>query len=299
MSPTAVIELSCQTFRCDIAPDIGGCVAGLWLDAIPVLRVPATPALSSARQAGCFPLLPFSNRVGHASLLWNGSRYPLQTTAGDEPHAIHGVGWQRPWRVLEASAQHARLAYEHLPDESWPFAFAAVQTFRLSAHALDLSLSLCNRSAHIVPAGLGWHPYFVKRQRSHLSFDASGRWEMGADKLPTHRAASPGLDTDCAALEVDHCYDGWPGVVHLRDEQLHTRVTSSLDRLVVFTNDSRHFVAMEPVSHVNNAFHLMGAPGASAAGLGVRQLQAGESTHATMRIHVARSTALVPTTPVD
>jgi aldose 1-epimerase len=200
---------------------------------------------------------------------------------------------------LEASAQHAQLAYAHAPDESWPFAFEAEQTFRLSANALELTLSLCNRSDSVVPIGLGWHPYFVKRPDSHLSFDASGRWEMGADKLPTHWADSPGLDTHCTVLDVDHCYDGWPGVVHLRDELLHTRMTSSLDRLVVFTNDSRHFVAIEPVSHANNAFNLMNAPGASAAGLGVRQLQPGESTQATMRIHVQRSTALVPPTQVD
>ena len=127
MSPSAALELSCQTLRCVIAPDIGGCVAGLWLDEVAVLRATPSAELNSARQSGCFALLPFSNRIGHARLTWDGRTYPLHSSPGDEPPAIHGVGWQRPWRVLEASAQHARLAYEHLPDDSWPFAFAAVK----------------------------------------------------------------------------------------------------------------------------------------------------------------------------
>lgn len=286
MSRSKVIELSCQTFRCDIAPDIGGCVAGLWLDEIPVLRATPRAELTSARQSGCFPLVPFSNRVAQAHLIWNGSHYPLQTTAGDEPHAIHGVGWQRPWRVLDASAQLARLSYVHAPDESWPFAFEAEQTFQLSANTLNLTLNLCNRSDTAAPVGLGWHPYFVKRPHSHLSFEANGRWEMDAGKLPTHRTLSKGLHTDCIALDVDHCYDGWPGVVHLRDELLHTRITSNLNHLVVFTNDTRNFVAIEPVSHANNAFNLMSASASTAQALGVCVLQAGESLSVAMRICV-------------
>ncbi len=284
----SAIALSCQTFRCEIAPRLGGCIAGLWLGDIPVLRASAFSALSSARQAGSYPLVPFSNRVGHARLRWAGLSHPLQPTAGDEPHAIHGVGWQRPWRVRESTAQFARLSYEHQPDDAWPFAFDASQTLRLTANQLELTLRVDNRSEVLAPVGLGWHPYFVKRRHSRIAFQASGRWEMGADKLPTHRTASHGLDADCAALAVDHCYDGWPGVVHLRDEQLHTRITSTLNRLVVFTNSTRDFVAIEPVSHVNNAFNLMSLHGGNADALGVRALQPGQSMSAELCIQVAR-----------
>ena len=37
-----------------------------------------------------------------------------------EPHAIHGVGWQRPWSVLDSDDSFAMLAYEHRADASWP-----------------------------------------------------------------------------------------------------------------------------------------------------------------------------------
>ena len=283
---TPPLTLAVNRFRCEIAPDLGACIAGLWFDGIPVLRSPGAAALSSARQSGSYPLVPFSNRIGQATLKWNGTSHPLVQNNGDEPHAIHGVGWQRAWQVLDASDQFALLSYEHRPDASWPFAFDTSQAFRLTGQELELTLGITNQSTTATPVGLGWHPYFVKRPGSHIAFGATGRWEMDALKLPTHRTASPGLDVDCAALDVDHCFDGWNGVLQLRDEALHTRISSKLSRLVVFTNPAKDFCAIEPVSHVNNAVNLMANGVASAAELGVHVLQPGESLSCEMTIHV-------------
>ena len=177
---TSALELSCDTFRCEIAPALGGSIAGLWLDNIPVLRSTRAAALTTARQAGSYPMVPFSNRIGHATLKWAGTSHPLVQNCADEPHAVHGVGWQRPWTVLEADAHFALLSYEHKPDAAWPFAFDTSQAFRLTASELGLTLSITNQSAVAAPVGLGWHPYFVKRARSRISFEAAGRWETGA-----------------------------------------------------------------------------------------------------------------------
>ena len=286
---TAPISLAWGDLRCDIVPELGAAIAGLWLDGVPVLRSTPGSALSKVREAGSFPLVPFSNRIAHATLQWNGTSHPLVQNFAPEPHAIHGVGWQRPWAVLEVEEQFALLSFEHAPDPAWPFAFDSSQAFRLGDGALELTLGVTNQSTQAAPCGLGWHPYFVKRARSRIAFEATGRWEMGPDQLPTHRAASRGLDADCAALDVDHCFDGWSGVVHLRDELLHTRLSSNLRRLVVFTNDLRDFVAIEPVSHVSNAINMARTALVPADGLGVQILQPGESMTAQMRIEVERA----------
>ena len=283
---TTPLVLAVDKFRCEITPGLGACIAGLWFDGIAVLRSPGAGGLISARHSGSYPLVPFSNRVGQATLKWNGTSHPLVQNNGDEAHAIHGVGWQRAWEVLEATERFALLSYEHKPDASWPFAFDTSQAFRLTGHELELTLSITNQSASATPVGLGWHPYFVKRPGSHIAFEATGRWEMDALKLPTHRISTHGLDADCALLDVDHCYDGWSGVVHLRDEALDIRVSSSLSRLVVFTSDTSDFVAIEPVSHVNNAINLMAHKVASAEALGVHVLEPGESMSSEMTIHV-------------
>lgn len=283
---TPRLTLAQGKFRCDIEPDLGACIAGLWFDGEAVLRSSLPGQIATARESGSYPLVPFSNRIGQATLTWNGTSHPLVKNFANEPHAIHGVGWQRPWEVLEASDSFAMLAYQHKPDAAWPFAFDTSQAFRLTGRELEVTLSITNQSKTATPVGLGWHPYFVKRAGSQVAFSATGRWEMDAAKLPTHRSASKGISADCAILDVDHCFDGWSGELHLRDEKFHTRVSSTLRHLVVYTNTAQTCIAIEPVSHVNNAIELMARKVASADELGVRVLQPGESMSAEMTIHV-------------
>jgi aldose 1-epimerase len=281
----AMIQLQAGRMRCELNPELGGCITGLWLDGEPVLRVTPAAQLSTARLSSCYALVPFSNRIGHASLVWQGTQHPLVRNNGDEPHAIHGVGWQRPWSMLDEDPASAMLSYEHAADASWPFAFDCSHTLRLKPDSLEMTLALTNQSPQPAPAGLGWHPFFVKRPGSRIAFHATGRWEMGNDKLPTGRSQSRGIDADCAGVDVDHCYDGWDGVARLKDDVLRVNVRSGLTRLVVFTNPSKQFVAIEPVSHVNNAVQLV-ASGARAGDLGLATLQPGETIMAQMTIEV-------------
>ncbi|MDD0811180.1 aldose 1-epimerase [Curvibacter sp. RS43] len=274
-------------WRCELRPDLGGCIAGLWWRGEPVLRQPPPEGLSGARQSASYPLVPFSNRIERAVLHWQGTDHPLVQNNAPEPHAIHGVGWQRPWSVLEHSADHALLSFEHAADAHWPFAFDASQTVRLHGNTLELVLGLTNQADHPAPAGLGWHPWFIKRPQAHLAFEATARWEMGDDKLPTHRTPSTGLHAAAAALDLDHCFEGWRGLVTLRDPRLTVRVRSSTPYLVVCTQPSRDAVAIEPVSHVNNALALQQAGGRPAAELGLRTLAPGESLVLQMSIEVS------------
>ena len=291
------LELRHGAMRLALRPDLGGCIAGLWLGDVPVLRSTPPADLHNVRLSASYPLAPFSNRMAHAQLLWNGTGHPLVQNAPGEAHAIHGVVWQRPWAVLETGVSHAVLCCEHRADKAWPFAFDCSQAFHLSDAGLEMTLSITNQSHQPAPVGLGWHPYFVKRAHSRISFEAAGRWEMGADRLPTEHRASNGLDADCASLDSDHCFDGWTGTVHLHDDLLHTRITSDLRRLVVFTNDTKDFVAIEPVSHVNNAVNMLATnPQNSLASrlneekLGVKVLSPGES----WSVQMALQTVPVP-----
>ena len=289
------LRLSHQDMVCELRPDLGGSIAGLWLGGVPVLRSTPGAQLHSVRASGCYPLVPFSNRIAQAKLVWNGTSHPLVRNFNDEPHAIHGVGWQRPWTVLDQSDNTALLSYEHRPDSHWPFAFDVSQAFALQGHSLQVSLSITNQSAQAAPVGLGWHPYFVKRPGSHLRFAATGVWEMGEDKLPTVRRAAPGLDSDCQALRIDNCFDGWDGQAHLTDTLLHTRIEANLQHLVVYTHADLDMVAIEPVSHVNNALHLSSHSASQRRGvdqadpLGLRVALPGESFGVQMTISTQRS----------
>lgn len=282
----STIALHCADLRCELSPALGGCVAGLWWGTQQVLRSTPAAALQSAPSAGSYPLLPYSNRIGYCKLHWDGQDYLLAPNFAPEPHSIHGVGWERAWSVAEADAHHAVLRYAHPGDASWPFAFDSQQTFTLKPTALELQLSITNRAAHAAPVGLGWHPYFAKSADTRIQFEASGRWEMGADKLPTQRLAHPGLDSDCRTLYVDHCFEGWNGRLQLVEAGLRVQLSSDLDCLVVYTTPERDSIAIEPVSHVNNALALAQQTGQSPQALGLRVLQPGETFTASMRIHM-------------
>ena len=280
------LTLESGRMRCELRPDLGGCIAGLWWGQEQVLRSTPAAELQSVRVAGSYPLLPYSNRVGNRQLHWAGRDYVLPQNFAPEPHAIHGVGWERAWTVESASSTQVVLGYGHAADAAWPFAFDGRQTLTLTGQALEMQMSITNRATQAAPVGLGWHPYFAKSAHSHIQFDATGRWDMGDDNLPTTHQVGRGLDTNCTALNVDHCFDGWSGALQLHEGPLRIQVTSDLDRLVVFTTPERDSIAIEPVSHANNALALARQTGQSPQALGLRVLQPGESFAATMRIQV-------------
>ena len=270
------INLSVGHARLVLRPDLGGSIQGLWLGDVPIMQSHANGALAHAAQSASYPLVPYSNRIAHAQLQWQGQHYALAPNFAPEPHAIHGVGWQRAWAVHAARQDFAHLTLSHTADADWPFAFDAWQTFALTENplgtTLTLALGMTNRANVAAPAGLGWHPHFVKRAQSRIAFEAAGRWEMDESKLPSTWSATGGLDAHCSALDVDHCFDQWNGAVLLRDECMQVRVRSDVQRLVVYTTPSLPMLAIEPVSHVNNAMNH-----ADSALRGVQALQPSQS----------------------
>ncbi len=280
--PDAPIELDAGPMRLALRPDLGGCVAGLWHGDLPVLVSADPAALVSAWPSGCFVLAPYSNRLGGSQFEWLGQRYSVARNNSRSVHAMHGAAWAAAWQVRSASRNQAELEYLHRPDAHWPFAFSLRQHFSLSSGGLRMQLQLRSTDARSQPAGLGWHPYFPKRLQSHLTAAVTGRWqpEPGGE-LPTHRRAQDGLDADVAALDVDHCYDGWAGVAQLRDECLAITLRSSLPCLVVYTPPERAFFCVEPVSHVNNALNLD-----DPAALGVHALAPGQALTADFSLDV-------------
>jgi aldose 1-epimerase len=267
-----------------IRPDLGACVETLQFRGVDVLRSSRPGSLSHVRLSGSYPLVPFSNRVAHAQLVWNGTSHPLVKNFPGEEHSIHGVGWKRAWEPLDVQSDSCMLSLEHAHDASWPFAFDASQTFHLHGNQLTVLLSITNQSDGAAPVGLGWHPYFVKRRQSHLQFASTGVWGMGEDKLPTALQGSGGLNQACADLVVDNCFEQWSGQALLTDERMRVKLESDVKRLVVFTNPEKDFIAIEPVSHVNNAMNLGNAKESEKQGVVI--LEAGQSHQVSMTISV-------------
>ncbi|WP_295951616.1 aldose 1-epimerase [Rhodoferax sp.] len=252
-----------------LAPAIGGAIAALYTldqhspltdppDAFHWLR-PATAAALQARdplRMASFPLVPWCNRIRDGQAQALGHRLALPNAGGKE-HALHGLGWQAAWTVLDATASTVALEFTH-PGGAWPWAFTARQQFHLTAQGLHCTLSLRNDGTAPMPAALGHHPYFPHRPGTRLRCTVQAMWESDADLLPLRLgqpdflpALRQGMALD--ALDLDNNFTGWDRRFAItwpaQARQLTLEADAPLDYFVLFCpRGADHFCA-EPVSN--------------------------------------------------
>lgn len=218
--------------------------------------------------AGCFPLVPFSNRIRSAEFSFLGERIKLPAPAFAEPHALHGLGWRRAWQVHPSPANEIVMFHAH-PGEDWPWPYEARQTLSVADDQLSLTLSLKNTGAHTMPAGIGFHPYFPRSPDLLVSAMAEGYWQTALSDpgIPTGWSAiAPETDLfrekDTSGADLDNCFTGWNRQVRLAYTRARYKVdlkaSASFSNLVIYCPPGRDFLCLEPVSHVNDAANLTG-----------------------------------------
>ena len=301
-----LLELATNDATVVIAPEIGGSIVSFDVAGRAMLRPTPQSALDArdVRDVGCYPLVPYSNRIRNARLDFDGRRFDLAHNFGGHPHSIHGVGWQRAWTVADASHNAARLVLSHDASGSdalaWPWPFEAVQAFHVAQPAsghpsavLAVTLALRNTGTEAFPFGLGFHPFFPKSAATRLAFHAERVWKNDATQLPHSLVAiPPDWHFDPArpldAIALDNVFTGWRGSATLDDDARRTSIRIDADRalafLVVYAPSDGDFVAVEPVTNETDAFNRSAA-GAHATGM--RILAPGAAFSCTMRIAAA------------
>ena len=280
-----------------LCPEIGGAVARLAWRGLDILRPTPQTAIEQGqiRQMGIFPLVPYSNRIGNGLLPLEGKAYALlRGNFLPEPHSIHGFGWQRVWQVDQQDATSVSLVLKHASDDDWPFSCECRMQFVLSKQGLSLQLSVRNDDAQTMPTGLGFHPYFPVDANTSLRAGWSGYWMMNTDNLPVlHKVLEPPTQArKLIGWHVDNCFTGWQGRATLNYASHRTVIEASPEcpYIVCFRPaDGRPFIALEPVSHVNNA-HQLERRGVHQTGL--RWLKTGESFSISMGINIVLESAI-------
>jgi aldose 1-epimerase len=277
-----------------LAPEYGGSIVGWTTGPVPVLRRPQPDAImrGDVRGFGCFPLLPFCNRIAHGRFEWDGRSYELDRNFGDHPHTIHGVGWQSAWTLRAVSNDAATLTLVHkgvgAEARRWPFAFEAAQRVTLTEAGVVVILRVTNRHDADAPVGLGLHPYFPRAGNPTLRFVAAGVWQNGADSLPERNVAVPAdwdhrEGRDVGSTVLDNCFTDWDGRarIDVRTHVLTIEASAPFRHLQVYTPAGRDFCCVEPVSHVPDALNHAGqsmdvlAPGETLEGRITLSLRAG------------------------
>jgi aldose 1-epimerase len=242
----------------ELAPEMGGAVASWTIAGQPIFR-PADPLATDARNHACYPLVPFSNRVAGRRFSFAGQDYELPALLG--AWAIHGAGWQCAWTV---SGNSLRLPYPG--GELWPFAFDAEQHFNLGPLALTVTMRIINCHHAPAPAALGLHPFFPRDAATRMQVHAGSVWQSDSNKIPVAEIPVPEAwdftaERELADADIDHCFAGWDGNATLvwpqRNQRLRIAATRPFRHLVIYVPWGQSFVAVEPVSNMNDGLNHM------------------------------------------
>ncbi len=270
-----MITLERGKFELDIAPEVGGAITRFEIGGKPVMRHVA-PGETNVLEMCAFPLVPFANRVAKGEFPFAGKPHRLPLNFGDHPHALHGHGWQLPWRVESLSRDRVSLAYDHAPD-AWEWAYSAEEKVTMTDDGMVVTLSLRSRDDKPMPFSLGLHPYFPRRPGSRLKAAVKGMWLADDTMLPTeHVDADRLIDLNAGqaisqAPFVDNTFTSWqgPAVITQPELGLEITLTSSANSsfLHVFIPDGTDYFCAEPTTAMPNAFNHPESPEVSGAGV--------------------------------
>lgn len=226
---------------------------------------------------GSYMMAPWSNRIPQGVFEFEGKRYQVRKNFSDAT-AIHGDVRYRPWTIETATPEKfvATLNSNDFPDFNYPFKLKFKHTLELKRNAMSMSLFMENKDKVNAPVGMGFHPLFKRRLTER---DQDAILLLPAEKvypdikcIPTGPAIPVSNETDLRKEKflgnpnLDHCF---------------TELTKNLIRLIykgskaelrfefdpIFTHiviyapqdenkKAKDFVAIEPVTHVNNGFNL-------------------------------------------
>jgi aldose 1-epimerase len=278
-----MITILADEYELALAPGIGGAIASFTHRGRPILRGADAP--NSPLDCGCFPLVPYCNRIRDGRFNFRGVTVEIAPNMRGDPSPLHGQGWLGPWLVDEQAKDRACLFFAHQPGE-WPWAYEARQTFALGKDGLEAEIECRNLSGDPMPCGLGFHPYFPCDAKTRIDTEVAVVWEVDENVLPTGTAPATGryaLDGQPAcARGLDNGYGGWAGEMRLTDGDRIRRMASPDARFFqIYSPSTGGLLAAEPVSHANAALN---EPEERWAELGLRVLKPGESMRLRMTL---------------
>jgi aldose 1-epimerase len=295
MQSADVFTLEAQDWHVKIDAARGGLISECRWKGLEILSTAKANVWPAEAHAGCFPLVPYSNRIRDAAFSFAGLNVSLPVAAFAMPHGLHGLGWRHPWKLRNSRADSVVWTQTNTAD-AWPWAYEARQRLAIDGSRLTLTLEIENTGTGSMPAGIGLHPYFPRRPDMEISVRAAGIWQTESSEpgIPTRWSArDPSAeifkgkhpDSD----DLDHCFTGWNRTARLdyHDTKLRIDLSASetLSNIVVYCPAGRNVLCLEPVSHVNDAANLPGLDPLQ----GMDCLEPGKRLSGTLNLDVSRA----------
>jgi aldose 1-epimerase len=264
---TAVVTLRCSELEAQLLPSLGARIGRLrrhCSDAAPFdYLVPVEPRgfeLQRWQRAGCFPMLPFTNRFARNTLAWHDAA--IEVAAPDASALLHGWGLRSAWQVESVSATRCAMTHSLDATTAWPWRYRAHLAIDLHADGVALTLTVLNESREPMPLGVGFHPYFALNGTVGASARATARWHADEDSngLPRQRESLAGplrVDLKPDALPAEtftwfcECDAPAQAVIDYPDAGRQITLTSlQAHHFVVHHRAGERFLCIEPCTHL-------------------------------------------------
>jgi len=216
----------------------------------------------SPQKGGCFPLTPYANRIKNGEFFWEGKLTNIDDNGSESPHALHGDGWMRSWKIQEFTNERVVKMYHR--SRYAPFNYEANQVVKLIDNELHITMSITHLGRSPLPYGLGFHPWFPKDPDTCLYAPAERVWTEGIDHLPKKLIPIPNLlrfNSERSPVPmgyVNNLFVGWKcddfgfhnaAILYpSRGTSIDIKTSFALNRYMLYT-DSEEFLCFEPVSH--------------------------------------------------
>ena len=146
-----------------------------------------------------------------------------------------------------------------------------------------------------MPAGLGWHPFFLAVGPAEVTFTAEAWWPHASDYLPIGQPQPLGDDLRPPLVVSEKgltAYFGrWSGGARvLREDGARIALIADriFDHLVVHRPANATYLCIEPVTHVADGFNLAAS---GVRGAGLCALEPGEELTGTLCVALSEADA--------
>ena len=254
------LQISKGDMLLELDPAAGGSVSALRSGDLDILRAgpPRSGPAFDPLQYSAFPMVPYVGRIHNGRCQVNGSEIQLHANLPPEPHAIHGFGWQTAWKVKSQSDESVTLIHEHTAD-AWPWDYTAFQRFDLGENDLIVTMDVTNNCVDPMPAGLGWHPYFDRRN-AVLKLPTTHEWrpdEVTGDNQPVDILPENDLSVGRAveSLKLDTAFSVSEPLIEMKWPTHEVTMVSDgiFSHATIYVPPGADYFCAEPITHAPNA----------------------------------------------
>ena len=210
-------------------------------------------------------LFPFANRIKDGTYRYKGEKHQFETNQKEENNALHGLVFNKPFKVLEknTSATSATVVMEYNETNvsiGFPFTYNLQLKYIFTQNDISLVVTAKNTSLKTFPFTLGWHPYFLSDNLSEsvLSFDSTKKILMKNRNITDgFKDIEPVKNFHIKGQELDDCWVLDSNEVKFITPNYQLTMSSSAENnfLQVYTPPKANNIAIEPTTGVSDSFN--------------------------------------------